>query len=124
MESAIGLAKYLGALVFVLALILFLAHLVKRTGLTGAPQGNGKRLSVVERQTLDSRHQLYLIRRDDTEHLILVGNQTDLLIEGHIPPKTASDQAPASKQDGDALPSDALPSDALPSDILAADPRS
>ncbi len=45
-----------------------------------------KRLAVVEVAALDARRRLVLIRRDDTEHLVLLGNAADLLIESNIKP--------------------------------------
>ncbi len=45
-----------------------------------------KRLAVIEVTSLDARRRLVLVRRDDTEHLILLGNTTDLLIESNIAP--------------------------------------
>ena len=54
-------------------------HLVKRSG------DARKRLGVVEMQTVDPRHKLLLLRRDDVEHLVLLGPNQDLLLEQNIP---------------------------------------
>ena len=46
---------------------------------------NGRRrLSVVEAIPVDARRRLLLIKRDDVEHLILIGTHQDLLIENGI----------------------------------------
>lgn len=43
--------------------------------------GSQKRLAVVESVALDVRRRLVLIRRDNVEHLIMVGGPADLVIE-------------------------------------------
>ncbi len=83
------LADYLNfaiALALVVALILGLAWAVKRFGLggplvRGLPSGAGRRLAVVEVLTLDPRRKLVLVRRDEREHLLLLGAGADLLVE-------------------------------------------
>ena len=44
-----------------------------------------RRLAYVERASLDGGRKLVLIRRDDVEHLLLVGGPIDLVIETGIP---------------------------------------
>lgn len=41
------------------------------------------RLEIVERLGLDTRRQLVLIRYNDREHLVLLGQNNDLLIDAH-----------------------------------------
>ena len=43
-----------------------------------------RRLSFVERTSLDGGRQLLLVRRDDVEHLILIGGPIDLIVETGI----------------------------------------
>ena len=43
-----------------------------------------KRLGVVETASVDARRKLLLVRRDDVEHLIMIGGPLDLLIETGI----------------------------------------
>jgi flagellar protein FliO/FliZ len=47
--------------------------------------GRKRRLSTVESAFLDGRHRVVLIRRDDVEHLVLVGPNTSQVIETGIP---------------------------------------
>lgn len=80
--------RFFAALAFVLALIAASAWIVRRTGLGGlTPRrpGQARRLAVVESIALDSRRRLVLVRRDDVEHLILLGAAGDLLVEGRMP---------------------------------------
>ena len=54
----------------------------------GKNRSGEKRLSVVEVAAVDARHRLVLLRRDETEHLVLLGTNNDLLLETNItPPK-------------------------------------
>jgi hypothetical protein len=43
-----------------------------------------KRLEVVDQAALDGRRRLVLIRRDNTEHLIMTGGPVDVVIETGI----------------------------------------
>ncbi len=81
--------RFIAALVFVLALIGALTWAVKRFGLFGrvaATPRAGRRLEVVESATIDARRRLVLIRRDRTEHLLLLGPTSDLVVERGIAP--------------------------------------
>jgi hypothetical protein len=63
-----------------------------------------RRLDVVDVFDLDRERQLVIVRRDNTEHLLLIGGPNDLLVEGSIAraevvparaPAEARAQAPA-----------------------------
>ncbi|GAB6054231.1 hypothetical protein JCM17960_30510 [Magnetospira thiophila] len=79
------------ALVFVLGLVGLLALIGRRFGMGNRMPNRGavrrKRLSLVEVMPVDARRRLVLVRRDDREHLILLGHGTgaDLLVERNIP---------------------------------------
>ncbi len=77
---------YLNAFLSLLAIIgviLFLAWLVRRFGLGSiAPSAvQQKRLRVVASLGVGGKQRLVLVRCDDKEHLLLVGGNSDLLIE-------------------------------------------
>ena len=79
--------RFMLALAFVLGLILGAALLAKRFGLGNqAPMRlrGQKRLAIVESMALDTKHRLVLVRRDQTEHLIVVGATADLVVETGI----------------------------------------
>ena len=81
--------RFVLALVFVLGLIVLAAWVARRFGLGGAlptTRGRGGRLGVVETLALDAKHRLILVRRDNVEHLILLGTQTDAVIETQLQP--------------------------------------
>ena len=80
--------RFLVALVFVLGLIAALTIAAKRVGLspraTRATPGGKKRLSIVEVMAVDAKRRLVLVRRDDREHLVLLGADRDLLVESNV----------------------------------------
>jgi flagellar protein FliO/FliZ len=81
-------ARFVIALVFIVALIGAVAWVARRyTGNGGLRirRNAGRRVSIVEVTPIDAKHRLVLLRRDDTEHLVLLGPVQDLLIERGIP---------------------------------------
>jgi flagellar protein FliO/FliZ len=75
--------RFILALVLVLGLLVLAAVLLRRTGL--APKlGRARRLSLIEALPLGPRHRLILVRRDNVEHLLLVGPQGDVVVETGI----------------------------------------
>jgi flagellar protein FliO/FliZ len=72
------------ALAIVLVLILLVSWLLKFiSNASGkAVRGRNKRLAVIDTLNVDQKRQLLIVRRDDVEHLILIGGPQDLVIEG------------------------------------------
>jgi|SRR5580704_9073052 flagellar protein FliO/FliZ len=88
--DVIDLARYLGALLLVLALVGLAALAARRYGLAGIVQGTvQRRLSIVETMMIGPRQKLMLVRRDGIEHLVLVGPQGANVIEAGIPAPAA-----------------------------------
>ncbi|MDC7785520.1 hypothetical protein J2S22_000216 [Rhodoplanes tepidamans] len=81
-------AKFFIAFVIVLALIGGVAWLVRRFGSGGlgsaSARGRQARLGVIEATAVDSRRRLVLVRRDNVEHLIMLGGPTDVVVEANI----------------------------------------
>jgi len=80
--------RFVLALLFVLGLIGLLAAVVRRYGL-GMNQGQvrkgtERRLSLVEVLPIDAKRRAVLIRRDGVEHLVLLGAESDTVVETHI----------------------------------------
>jgi flagellar protein FliO/FliZ len=86
--------KFIVALAVVVGLIIVVAYLAKRFGLGGrlaATGGRKRRLSIVEVLPLDAKRRLVLVRRDAVEHLVLIGPESDVVVErGANPPAAAS----------------------------------
>jgi hypothetical protein len=80
--------KFFIAFAVVLALIGITAWLVRRFGANrlGAAGRGGRqpRLAVIDAATVDGRRRLVLIRRDNIEHLLMIGGPTDLVVEPNI----------------------------------------
>lgn len=77
--------RFLAALAFVLVLIWLVTWAVRRFGLVRAmPRGGSRRLAVIEVAPVDAKRKLILVRRDDTEHLVLLGPTSDVIVESAI----------------------------------------
>ncbi|EJW09374.1 hypothetical protein A33M_1521 [Rhodovulum sp. PH10] len=80
--------KFFIAFVIVLALIGAVAWLVRRFGAGGlgsaSSRGRQARLGVIEATAVDNRRRLVLVRRDNVEHLIMLGGPSDLVVEANI----------------------------------------
>ena len=76
------------AFVAVLALIGVAAWLVRRFAgnRLGANPNRGRmpRLAVIDAAAVDSRRRLVLVRRDNIEHLLMIGGPTDIVVEPNI----------------------------------------
>src|SRR5437867_3391471 len=86
-EGQYGL-RFLFAFIVVLGLIGLTAWLGRRFGAThlGATAARGRqpRLAVIDAAAVDGRRRLVLIRRDNVEHLLMIGGPTDVVIEPNI----------------------------------------
>jgi flagellar protein FliO/FliZ len=82
--------RFLFALIFVIALIALLALVARRAGfgypaaLNKAP--NARRLEIVETASVDGRRRLVLVRRDNVEHLLIIGQNSETVVETSIKP--------------------------------------
>ena len=80
--------RFFLAFLIVLGLIGATAWAVRRFG-AGRLGGAGMRvrqprLAVVDHASVDSRRRLILVRRDNIEHLVLIGGPTDVVVEANI----------------------------------------
>jgi len=82
------------AFVVVLGLIGATAWAVRRFGagrIGGAgTRGRQPRLGVVDYASVDGRRRLLLLRRDNVEHLVMIGGPTDVVVETNIVRATAA----------------------------------
>src|SRR6478736_1614295 len=53
------------------------------------------RLQVLDAAAVDARRRLVLVRRDDVEHLIMIGGPTDIVIESRISDGSKETAVPA-----------------------------
>jgi len=79
--------RFFLAFLIVLGLIGLTAWAVRRfgTGRLGSnTRGRQPRLAVVDHASVDGRRRLILVRRDNVEHLVMIGGPTDLVVEPNI----------------------------------------
>src|SRR5947207_6766969 len=75
------------AFAFVLLLIGAAAWLVRRFGSTridASARGRQPRLAVIDSAAIDGRRKLVIIRRDNVEHLLMIGGPSDVVVETNI----------------------------------------
>ena len=80
--------NFLIALLVVMGLIGILAWSGKRLGMipgvTGGRRNKNRRIRIVEVASGDAKRRLLLVRRDNVEHLVLLGAANELVIETGI----------------------------------------
>jgi flagellar protein FliO/FliZ len=87
--------KFALAFLLVLGLIALGAWTLRRFGLGVVSAGaRGRRLAVIESLALDARHRLVLVRRDDREHLLLLGTGETVVEAGIVAPPSAGESRP------------------------------
>src|SRR5579864_8133113 len=86
----IDLLRYFGALLLVLAMVGGAGLLARRFGVPGLTRAaNEKRLAIVETLMVGPRQRLFIVRRDNVEHLVLSGPDGASIVESGIPAKEA-----------------------------------
>ena len=79
--------RFFLAFLIVLALIGATAWAVRRFGsgrLGANTRGRQPRLAVIDYASVDGRRRLILVRRDNVEHLLMIGGPTDVVVEPNI----------------------------------------
>src|SRR2546423_5356217 len=81
-------ARFFIAFLIVLALIVLTFWAIRRFGGiglgAGATRGRQPRLGVIDAAVVDGRRRLVLIRRDNVEHLLMIGGPSDIVVEPNI----------------------------------------
>jgi flagellar protein FliO/FliZ len=127
---------FLFAFIAVLALIGVAAWLVRRfaNNRLGANTQRGRmpRLAVIDAAAVDGRRRLVLVRRDNVEHLLMIGGPSDIVVEPNIvrampnrdqmaPRPAVGEQPPRIAPLPDAAWSDEAAREAARSDLRPAD---
>jgi hypothetical protein len=126
--------KLIVAFVIVLALIAAVLWVMRRLGAgrLGAMPSRGRqpRLAVIDAAAVDNRRRLVLIRRDNVEHLIMIGGPTDVVVEQNIvravpvaPPREAQAPRVAMEPPPRPVPEPALRAPADPQRAIPASER-
>jgi len=121
MNTLFGLAlptpvNFVIAFVVVLVLIAAATWLVRRFGATRldkAARGRQPRLAVIDSANVDARRKLIIIRRDNVEHLLMIGGPSDVVVETNIVRAAAATREPSVVRNGGAetIPRAAPPTD-------------
>ena len=80
--------RFVSALILVVSLMGILWIILKRLNISGGiilPQGKKRRLMIVETLPLDMKHKAILLRRDATDHLVILGPNGETVVESSIP---------------------------------------
>jgi flagellar protein FliO/FliZ len=129
------IVRFVVAFVIVLALIGATFWVIRRFGGarvgSSAQRGRQPRLAVIDAAPVDGRRRLVLVRRDNVEHLLMIGGPADIVVEQNIvravpvtpprevpvprapgigdaaPPRTLADRAAAAEEDAWAPPPEA-----------------
>ncbi len=73
------------ALLIVLALMGLLTLALKRLNLAQSGlNGKSNRIKIIEQRMIDSRHKVAIIRCDDKDHLVIVGQNGNTIIKTDI----------------------------------------
>lgn len=84
---ALEILRYVGALFLVLALIGVAGVAARKWGVPGVTKAvQQKRLAVVETLLVGPRQRLFIVRRDNVEHLIFTGPEGACLVENICSP--------------------------------------
>ena len=82
------IVRFVVAFVIVLALIGATFWVIRRFGATrvgaAAQRGRQPRLAVIDAAPVDGRRRLVLVRRDNVEHLLMIGGPSDIVVEQNI----------------------------------------
>jgi hypothetical protein len=72
------------------------------TRLDAASRGRQPRLAVIDAAAVDARRKLVIIRRDNVEHLLMIGGPTDVVVETNIvrAATATTREAPAVRSNG------------------------
>src|ERR1700747_1974042 len=85
-EGQSGL-KVVLVVIVVLGLLALAFWLLRQFGggrVNATTRGRQSRLAVIDQATVDRRRRLVLIRRDNVEHLLIIGGPSDVVVEQNI----------------------------------------
>ena len=86
-ESAANIVGFILVFAIILGGIFVVLSIIRRFSsatFTSSTRARQPRLSVMDAAAVDGKRKLVLIRRDDVEHLLLIGGPTDVVVEQNI----------------------------------------
>ncbi len=83
-----------------LALVLWIIRGRPSSPFIRGGRNRAPRLAVLDAAAIDTRRRLVLVRRDDVEHLLMIGGPTDIVIETRIALASVESAQPAAERAG------------------------
>ena len=83
-QSGVKVVLFVIVVLGLLALAFWLLRQFGGGRVSGTTRGRQPRLAVIDQATVDSRRRLVLIRRDNVEHLLIIGGPSDVVVEQNI----------------------------------------
>lgn len=102
-------AAIVGASVLAVLVIWLIYRLLRPASLSSNRRAKQARLAITDAAKVDDRRSLVLLRRDDVEHLIMIGGPTDIVIEGDIRRNAPARPLAAAQQEPVAPARNAMP---------------
>jgi flagellar protein FliO/FliZ len=93
-DNSIVTAAFALGIVLVLIVLGLWALKVFFRASTTLTRGRNKRLNIIDSVMLDPKRQLFIVRRDNVEHLILTGGPQDVVVESGIAVEKPAVMAP------------------------------
>lgn len=100
LNGGIKLLIVFAVLLVVLLLVVWLVRIVFGNNVSRMASNRQRRLAVTDAAIVDNKRRLILVRRDNVEHLVLIGGKSDVLLESNISRVTPV-QVPATGKDSD-----------------------
>ena len=88
-DTANMIANGVAALV-VLFVVFLLYRMFTRPRMAAGRRSKNARLAITDAASIDDRRRIVLVRRDDVEHLIMIGGANDMVIESDIGKRPAA----------------------------------
>lgn len=106
-ENTAQIISFIGLFALFLAGVFIVFAVIKRMSAgtyVTKNQNAAPRLTVTDAAAIDSQRRLVLVRRDDVEHLLLIGGLSDIVIEQNITRNKTTQQAPRPPQPEERTP--------------------
>jgi len=84
MSTGIQVVLMVVALTIALVLLFWVFRKVAGSSSIKAPANRRPRLAVTDAAVVDDKRRLVLVRRDDVEHLVMIGGPTDIVVESNV----------------------------------------
>ncbi len=109
--SAINLVLITLAIAILLIVIVWIFRKITGTAARRAMRSRVPRLSITDSTTVDDKRYLVMVRRDNVEHLLLIGGANDIVVESNIVRAQVSQKQPVATKAISPAPAPKAPSE-------------